>query len=99
MRRVRESFQSACPTFFTVLKNYLRYLYFGKTTEQLCRGFHTGRSVHTHVERRVLPETESARNGIQLQRRNTQVGENATRLFDLRHREDPRYIAEVSMHG
>src|SRR5258708_36871639 len=90
---------AARTTFFTILKNYLGYLYFGKTTEQLSGGFHAGRSVHTHVERRVVPETESPRNGIQLQRRNTQVGENAPRLFYLRHRQDPRYIAAVGMHG
>src|SRR5258707_13579137 len=34
-----------------------------------------------------------------LQRRNPQVGENAARLSDLRNREDPRYIAKVSVHG
>jgi len=30
---------------------------------------------------------------------NTEIGENAARMFDLRDREDPRYVAKVSMHG
>ncbi len=84
---------------FAVLKNNPRNLYFRKTTEHLCRRFRIARRVQAHVERRVVPEAESARGRIQLPRRNAQVGDNAARAFDLRTREDPRKFAKVGVHG
>src|SRR5215831_1181284 len=83
---------------FTVFKNKVRNFYFRKTTEQLCRGF-ASRYVHAHIERRFVPETESARRRIQLQRRNTEISKNTAHLPDFRCREDPRKFAKVSMHS
>jgi hypothetical protein len=83
---------------FTVCKNEVRNFYFRKTTEQLCCGFPT-RPVHAHVERSFMPETESADRRIQLQRRNTEISQNAAHLSDFRCREDPRKFTKVSMHS
>src|SRR5712671_7619741 len=85
------------PPFFSVLKNYPRNFYFRKTTEQLCRSFAT-RYVHAHVERRFVPETEPTPRRVQLQRRNTEVGNNTAYLPDFRCREDPRKFTKISMH-
>ncbi len=83
---------------FTVFKNQICNFYFRKTTEQLCCGF-TTRRVHAHVERRFVSKTESARRRIQLQRRNTEISQNAAHLSDFRCREDPRKFTKVSMHS
>src|SRR5437763_2362608 len=83
---------------FTEFKDEVGNFYFRKTTEQLCRGF-TTRRVHAHVERRFVPETESARRRIQLQRRNTEISKNTAHLPDFRCREDPRKFTKVSMHS
>jgi len=67
--------------------------YFRKTTQQFCRRL-AARTIHAHIQRRFVPETESARGRIQLPRRNAQVGENNACLFDFRFREDPRKFHE-----
>jgi len=81
----------------SVFKYQICKLLLAKLIHQIgrCRA---GGLIHTHVEWRVAGKAEPALAALKLQRRDSQIGQNATRLVDSRLLKNRRYVPEVRMN-
>src|SRR6476659_8551051 len=83
---------------FTVLKNDARYFFFRKSQQQFGGRVFSAGCVHAHVEWRIEAKTEPARFGIELERRNTEIGEHSSHLSFVAFLHHATNLAKVGMH-
>src|SRR5205085_4795723 len=71
----------------------------GQPFEQLRRGLLRPFGVHTHVERRLVPEAEAALWRVELERGDAEVCQDAARLPLARIAKDARDVSEIRVDG
>jgi hypothetical protein len=82
---------------FSVFKDQVGQLALGKCVDQIGRRYGLG-SVHAHVERRFLDETESALGPVELQGRDAQVRKHPANIAGSQSVEHHRQLSEICVN-